>query len=138
MKVVMISGFFDPFTDAHLDYIKQASNYADKIICVVSSDTQLLKKKGKVNIPEVSRAEIAELIMRGLHINHKVVINYWDNETTLIANALEYWRPDILFRGGDKTIEDMPDDEKEVCDRMGIKVQHGKFRIDIHGSGMKL
>ena|SRR3990167_8302636 len=138
MKIVMVSGHFDPLTDAHLDYIKQASNYADKIICVVSSDAQLLKKKGFVNIPERARWEIMDLLLTGLHINHKTVINGWDIDITLIAKALEYWRPEVLFRGGDKKIEDMPQEEREVCDRVGIKIMHGKFNIARHGSGMRL
>ena len=135
---MMISGHFDPFHDGHLDYLKQAAGYGNKILCVVASDWQVIKKKGKVNIPVSARVEIMELILCGLHLSHTVIDNYWDTQTTLIANALEYWRPDILLRGGDKTIEDMPTEEKEVCDRLGIKILHAQLRFNRHGSMMKV
>ena len=48
---VMVSGYFDSFHDAHLDYIKQAMGCADFLICIVASDKQVIMKKGKVNIP---------------------------------------------------------------------------------------
>ena len=134
MNIVMVSGHFSPFHDGHLSYIKQAMVYADILLAVVSSDKQLLMKKGKVNIPQGGRKEIVSLIIRGLNIPERTEINIWDTETTLVAEALRVLRPTIFFRGGDKTIDDMPPDERRVCEELGIEILHGTLEKDTHGS----
>lgn len=137
MKEIMISGHFDPVHDGHLDYIKQAINYAHQVLCVVSSDEQVRMKKGKVNIPDKARAEILDLLFDGLHVRHRIIINRWDTDNSSLVKTLEYWQPYMLFRGGDKTIADMPSSEREVCDRLGIKIVHARMNIERHGSDFK-
>jgi len=72
----------------------------DNFICIVSSDRQLMMKKGKVNIPEQGRRRILELILGGLCYESEdksahTYVNIWDAKTTLVAEALRYWEPDI-------------------------------------------
>ena len=138
MKTVMVSGHFDPFHDVHLAYIKQAMAIGGYLICVVSSDVQLLKKKGKVNISEAGRTEIVDLILEGLHVPHETRWNVWDKETTLVAEALRALKPDIFFRGGDKTLETMPAEERKVCDELGIQIRHAWLPYEAHSSTMIL
>ena len=138
MKTVMVSGHFDPFHDVHLAYIKQAMAIGGYLICVVSSDVQLLKKKGKVNISEAGRTEIVDLILEGLHVPHETRWNVWDKETTLVAEALRALKPDIFFRGGDKTLETMPAEERKVCDELVIQIRHAWLPYEAHSSTMIL
>jgi len=138
MKTIMISGGFDPFTHVHLDYIRQAMDYGGFIQCVISSDRQLIMKKGKVNIPEKDRREILHLILEGLHVPHRAIVNIYDKDTTLIAKVVEAWRPNILCRGGDKTIKDMPEEERRACEENGVEIVYTEFRIDVHGSQMEI
>ena len=133
MKTVLISGHFDPFHFAHLEYIKQASKLGDFLICVVSSDRQVIMKKGVVNEPERERAEIVGLILCGLGIRSQVLVNYLDRDTTLVARELNSLKPGIFCRGTDKTIDDMPPDEKKVCDELGIEIVHTEG-VQVHGS----
>jgi cytidyltransferase-like protein len=137
MKTVMITGNFDPLTDAGLDYIEQAMKQGDYLICIVSSDKQLVMKKGRVNIPQHGRFRLIDLVLKGLDCNHMTYINIYDNDTTLVAEALRHYRPDILFRGGDKTLDDMPVEERMACNDLGIKILHGEFRINRHGSDFR-
>ena len=130
---VLVSGNFDPFHYVHLDYIKKASKLGDFLIAVVSSDEQVVKKKGKFNEPAQDRVEILDWILTGLQVPHVTLINTWDRETTHITNALEFIKPDILCRGTDKNAEDMPEDEKKACDELGIQIVHIKGKI-VHGS----
>ncbi len=136
MKTVMVSGHFDPFHDMHLDYFEQAAVYGDELICIVSSDRQLLMKKGKVNIPEEGRRRIVDLVLRGIGwLPHETVINVWDADG-LITDAIRFWRPQILCRGGDKTLDDMALPEPRACDDLGIKIIPTVFKADRHGSQM--
>ena len=41
MRVVVISGYFNPLHSGHLDYIKEASSLGDKLIVIVNSDESL-------------------------------------------------------------------------------------------------
>ncbi len=132
----MVSGHFDPFTHGHLSYLQQALGRADNMVCIVSSDEQLKRKKRRVNIPALYRARILDLILSGLYVPHSVYVNIWDTETTLVANALMHFKPDIFFRGGDKTLGDMPPEERQVCEELGIRVEHAVLEHDIHGSDM--
>ena len=47
MKVVVISGYFNPIHTGHLDYIKAASKLGDKLVVIVNNDEQV-KLKGSV------------------------------------------------------------------------------------------
>ena len=131
MKTVMVSGNFDPFHYGHLDYIKQSSKLGE-LECVVSSDHQVKQKKGGVNEPAIDRVEILDLVLKGLGVKYGIGVNVWDN-TTMVALALSVIRPDIFCRGSDKTIDDMPPEEKKVCDELGIEVVHVKGK-QVHGS----
>ncbi len=131
MKTVMVSGNFDPFHYGHLDYIKKASELGE-VMCIISSDSQVVEKKGSVNEPAAERAMILHYVLRGIDIRHWVRINIWD-KTTMVAEALRAIKPDIFCRGSDKAIDDMPLEEKMACDELGIEIVHVEGRI-VHGS----
>lgn len=133
----MVSGFFDPLHDIHLDYLEAVRKLGDLIICLVASDNQVLQKKGKVNIPEHGRLEIMDLILAGMGVKHLVMINRWDKDR-LIAEALRHLKPDILCRGGDKELDDMPPQEHKVCEELDIEIVHVKLKEERHGSQMQL
>jgi len=123
----MISGHFNGFHGGHLDYIKQAMCISDYLTCVLTSDKQLLMKGGKLNQTECERKEILEFLIKVGY--GEVVINIWDTETTLVAEALRYFRPAVFFRGYDKTLETMPAEERKVCEELGIKIINAQNRI---------
>jgi len=52
MRVVVISGYFNPIHTGHLDYIKAASKLGDKLVVIVNNDEQV-KLKGSVPFMDV-------------------------------------------------------------------------------------
>ena len=138
-RTILISGHFDPFHEGHLDYVEQAREHGDMVICVVSSDAQLMMKKGKVNIPEEGRRRIVDCILRGLEMPHSTFINSWDRDT-LVAEALTMLRPSVFLRGPDKDDATMPSEEKVVCEKLGIRVIYAKSTktSNQHGTRMGL
>ncbi len=46
-------------------------------------------------------------------------------ESGSAAKTLEKYKPDVFAKGGDRTIDNLPQDEIETCKRLGIKLITG-------------
>ena len=60
MKIIVVSGGFDPIHSGHIAYFKAARSYGDKLIIALNSDAWLEKKKGKAFMPFNERKIIIE------------------------------------------------------------------------------
>ena len=47
MKIIVVSGGFDPIHSGHIEYFQSAKTLGDKLIVALNSDNWLVKKKGK-------------------------------------------------------------------------------------------
>ncbi|KKM24939.1 hypothetical protein LCGC14_1600030 [marine sediment metagenome] len=112
MKMVLVSGGFDPLHDGHLDLLEGAAQYGS-VIVALTSDAWLVRKKGYAFLPWLVRARI----LRALEPVHDVInFNDGDNST---CSALLKVLPQIFANGGDRTEADSR--EHEVCHKFGIK-----------------
>jgi len=119
MKIVAVSGGFDPMHTGHIQYIEGAVELGDKVIVILSRDDQLVMKKGKYVIPYEVRKAVIEW---GLNGRGEVVENI-DNDHTA-RESIAYYMPDVFAKGGDTWDSDnLP--EKNVCDELDIKVIFG-------------
>ena len=115
MKIVVVSGGFDPIHSGHIAYLEEAKKLGDKLIVALNSDDWLIKKKGKFFMPFAER----EIILKNLKpVND--VISFEDDELGSCKDALnktklKYPDEEILFcNGGDRNKENIP--EMEVSD----------------------
>ena len=110
MKIIVISGGFDPVHSGHISYIKSAEKLGDKLVIALNSDSWLKNKKGKFFMPFSERKKILENI-NGVN----EVINFKDDEQGSAIHALEkiktiYPNDEIIFaNGGDRTKENIPE-----------------------------
>ena len=51
MKIVVVSGGFDPIHSGHISYFKSAKQNGDKLVVALNSDEWLINKKGKYFMP---------------------------------------------------------------------------------------
>ena len=58
MKIVVVSGGFDPIHSGHIAYFKSAKKLGDKLIVALNSDKWLINKKGKFFMPFEERSII--------------------------------------------------------------------------------
>lgn len=119
MITVAISGGFDPIHIGHLRSIREAAKLGDWLIVILTRDDQLVQKKGYCFMPFEERKEILEGV-RGIGA---VVPNIDAGVTS--DKSLEYYQPNIFAKGGDRTEDNMPDEEKRVCERIGCKIVYG-------------
>lgn len=60
MKVILVTGGFDPLHSGHIAYFKAAKALGDKLVVGVNSDEWLTRKKGKPFMPFNERCAIIE------------------------------------------------------------------------------
>ena len=62
MKVVVISGYFNPLHVGHLDYIENAKKLGDYLIVIINSDNQVKIKGSRPFMKEQDRKRIVSAI----------------------------------------------------------------------------
>jgi cytidyltransferase-like protein len=110
MKLIIVSGGFDPIHSGHIAYFRSAKSHGDKLIVALNSDAWLEKKKGKFFMPFDERKAILESIK---FVDE--VISFKDDSNGSCINALEKIKnlhPDdeIYFaNGGDRDKKNIPE-----------------------------
>jgi len=112
--VVAVSGGFDCLHAGHIKYFKEAKKLGDKLVVMLNSDRFLEEKKGFVFMKYLERKEIIEALECV-----DLVIPVIDEDQT-VCKALRALQPNIFAKGGDRTIENIP--EKAICEELGIKM----------------
>ena len=132
MKIVAISGYFDPIHVGHLEYINMAKKLGDKLIVIVNNNYQCELKKGKYFMDEKDRVTIVSSIK-----NVDEVFLSIDEDKTVCA-TLQKIKPDIFANGGDRKNYEIP--ESVICKKYDIKIIDGlgeKIRSSSDLTGLK-
>ena len=109
MKIVLITGGFDPLHSGHIAYFKAAKELGDILVVGVNSDAWLTRKKGSPFMPYKERAEIIRNI-----VGVDFVIDFNDTDGSA-KHALwmvrqSYPQDLIVFaNGGDRTQTNIPE-----------------------------
>ena len=117
--VVAVCGGFDPIHVGHIKHFRDAKKLGDILVVMLNTDDWLIKKKGYIFMKFEERKEIIESI------------RYVDKVTPVIdtdgsvAKTLKKLKPDIFAKGGDRTMDNIPESEINVCERLGIKIVFG-------------
>lgn len=119
-KIVLVSGYMDPYHGGHADYIEAAAKYG-KVWVLLNSDEAAIRKKGYVFSPWTNRARVL-MSVEGV----EMVLPVDDSDGT-VCKGIEYVKSlglDFIFaKGGDRGPDNTP--EKELCDMLGIEMLWG-------------
>lgn len=133
---VAIAGGFDPFHDGHLEHTEEAMKLGDYLIVLVSNDADMIRKKGKCNVPLQARIRIVQLVLKGLGFPGEVIATVDEDGTQ--AKTLRVVKPNIFAKGGDRTPNNMPQSEIEACEEIGCKIVYGVGKQINRSSGMRI
>ena len=128
MKIIIVSGGFDPIHSGHIAYFKSAKDLGDKLIVALNSDAWLVNKKGKFFMPFFERKAIVENLACV-----DLVVDFEDDELGSATNALikvkEMYPDDqiIFANGGDRNKENIPE----------MSVDNISFQFSVGGDDKK-
>jgi len=114
MKIVLVTGGFDPIHSGHIAYFEAARQLGDKLIVGLNSNEWLQRKKGKAFMDIYER----EKIVSALKVVDQVVC-YPDadgsSKNTIMGVRAMYPDDTIIFaNGGDRTAANIP--EMDIAD----------------------
>jgi rfaE bifunctional protein nucleotidyltransferase chain/domain len=113
-RLVATGGCFDLLHSGHLSLLQQARALGDALLVCVNSDESVRRRKGpgRPIVPAADRIALLE----ALEPVDAVIM--FDEDTP--ATLLETVRPDVWVKGGDYTLNDLP--EATVVHRYGGQV----------------
>jgi len=114
MRVVLVTGGFDPLHSGHIAYFKAARELGDKLVVGVNSDAWLTRKKGR---PFMSGGERTTIIQHLTMVDHCVLFDDDDNSSKEAIKNVRMMYPDahiIFANGGDRTSTNIPEMDTEV------------------------
>ena len=121
MKIVVISGFFDPLHVGHVEYIELARKLGDKLIVILNNDNQAKLKKEEAFMRLGERKKILEALK---HVD-EVFVSI-DEDISVVESLRELHKQQkvhIFAKGGDRFAHEIP--ESNICKELGIEIIDG-------------
>lgn len=121
LKVVAVSGGFDPIHIGHVRLLKAARALGDRLVVILNNDNWLRAKKGFAFMPETERKEILQafpFVDKVMLSKHGANGDYQNPLWRSVCRELEEIQPDIFANGGDRALEEIP--EAKTCRENGI------------------
>ena len=121
MKIVLVTGGFDPLHSGHIEYFNAAKQLGDKLVVGINSDAWLTRKKGQPFMPITERTTIIENLKM---VDHCVIYNDDDGSSVEAIRNVQMMYPndEIIFaNGGDRTSYNIPEmSEKNIIFKFGV------------------
>jgi cytidyltransferase-like protein len=114
MKVVIVTGGFDPLHSGHIEYFKAAKELGDLLVVGVNSDAWLTRKKGRPFMPGGERITIIQNLAM---VDHCVLFDDDDNTAKEAIKNVRFMYPEahiIFANGGDRTSNNIPEMDTDV------------------------
>ena len=103
MKIVLITGGFDPLHSGHISYLAAAKQLGDRLVVGVNSDAWLSRKKGRPFMPAVERVAVIENLRM---VDRCILFNDDDGSGIEAIRDVQMLYPEdeiIFANGGDRT-----------------------------------
>ena len=127
MKIVIVSGYFNPLHGGHLDMIEAARLLGDHLIVVINNDKAQMLKKGKIILDEMNRMRL----MQSLRLVDEVILSLDEDlgqAKTLRKIRALYPGDELIFANGgdrDPNKHALPENEMQACIDCDIQTVFG-------------
>jgi len=132
MKVVAVAGNFDPLHDGHIEHIREASGLGDFLVVITHNDYSVARftKKHECLIPLWARKAMLQGILfvygiPGIVVVTETLAGEEEPRSGDCSKALGLIKPDVFAKGGDRTPSNMPQEELDMCRRIGCEIVCG-------------
>ena len=109
MKIVLVSGGFDPVHSGHIAYLNAARDLGDRLVVGLNSDEWLTRKKGK---PFMAWHERHAVLSNLKSVDNVIAFDDIDNTATDAIRTVRELHPNdtiIFANGGDRTSSNIPE-----------------------------
>jgi cytidyltransferase-like protein len=109
MKIVLVTGGFDPLHSGHIAYFNAAKQLGDRLIVGLNSDKWLTRKKGR---PFMSINERFAIISELSVVDEVIVYNDDDGSSCNAIRSVQMQYPSdklVFANGGDRTKDNIPE-----------------------------
>ncbi len=120
---ILVCGDFGIIHQGHLDHIQKAYLMSDWLIIATHRDKSIKERKGYDPIPLWARMALLKGFLNLLGGQGEVVLAK-DTDGGCVK-TLEYYTPDVYAKGGDRTPDQIPQIEKDTCQKLGIEIIYG-------------
>ena len=120
MKIVLVTGGFDPIHSGHIKYLEEAKQLGDKLVVGLNSDKWLTKKKGR---PFLNIEERIVILMAIKQVDSVIRFNDDDYTSIKAIEGVKKMNPNdtiIFANGGDRKPGSVP--EYKACEALGIEM----------------
>jgi cytidyltransferase-like protein len=109
MKVVLVTGGFDPLHSGHIAYFNAAKQLGDILVVGINTDAWLTRKKSRPFMPGHERCAIVQNLSM---VDHCVLFDDDDDTAIEAIKNVKFMYPDadiIFANGGDRTKDNIPE-----------------------------
>lgn len=109
MKIIVVSGGFDPVHSGHIDYFYAARKLGDMLVVGINSDDWLQRKKGRAFMPITERFSIVHSMKP---VDHAMEFDDSDGSASALLETVKRVYPDdeiIFANGGDRRADNIPE-----------------------------
>ena len=129
-RLAATNGCFDILHTGHINYLQAARNAADALIVGINSDRSVKELKGPTR-PIQNENDRAAIIAALQSVDGVYIF-----DELRATKFLELTQPDLYVKGGDYSIEELPEEERQLISKIGAELKvlglvSGKSSSDI-------
>jgi rfaE bifunctional protein nucleotidyltransferase chain/domain len=116
-RLAATNGCFDILHAGHINYLQAARNAADALIVGINSDRSVRELKGPTR-PIQNENDRAAIIAALQSVDGVYIF-----DELRATKFLELTQPELYVKGGDYSLEELPEEERQIISKIGAELK---------------